>query len=282
MDGEQELAPVARQPLPLVWGEIPEDLLGRRGEDPDRAGAARRLLEAPEGRRPERTPLVPDPGEEECHLGVPRGGEVAELREPLRIGAEVGLDRLAVAARVERREEPRAVRPLPDPERERDRRGSPKLAAEPELLGREPDHPGVGGNRRQVEGEAEAVGQEEVARAPAERLLEEALAVEDLADERLGRGQDAVHRLPARPGRVPATGRHGLGDLREELRMVLPEQPVPVRPFEAQRERRKRAERLPVLADGAGQEVADRARESPPPLAVEVGDGDDVERGPGR
>ena len=128
--------------------------------------------------------------------------------------AQLGDGRLGVVGvgRREVREHRRAVDPDPA-------EGVVLGRVEPvprELLREEAVDPGAAHDLRQLAVVAEHVGVPEHARAAAELALEEALAVEELAHERLAGGQVAVRLDPRPADREPLPGGDALADPRPE------------------------------------------------------------------
>ncbi len=100
----------------------------------------------------------------------------------------------------------RAVDTLPQTDLEGDLAVAVEGTVTPhEFLGREADQTAVRGHRGQRPAEAEAVGQEDVGALHAELVAIEVLTVEDVARERLDRGDVGIGGVPRTASDVPAT-----------------------------------------------------------------------------
>ncbi len=104
-----------------------------------------------------------------------------------------------------------------------------------ELLGEEARHPGLAHELRQLAGVAEDVGLPELGAAPAQLALEEALAVQQLAGERLARGQVAVRLDPRAADRRPLPAGDALADRGEQRRVLARGSTRSAGPGEAQK-----------------------------------------------
>jgi hypothetical protein len=135
----------------------------------------------------------------------------------------------------------------------------------------------VGGDRGQSPGKSKAVGEKEVATPSAELLLEEAVAVEDVTDERLGRDHVDIGGVEHAAGHGPPTLLDVALQPLELFRVVLLDQHVTEGTLEAQHKKWIALEVGEVSLQCCRQEVADGVLNRPPPLGVEVDGGDDVE-----
>ena len=181
---------------------------------------------------------------------------------------------VAVAARIEGRQQRAAVDAVPHAPRE----GIlpvigcvVEVAAAPaELLRREADQPAVRGQRRQRIAEAEAVGQEDVGRTHAELALVELLSEQDVADERLGRGHVRVVGIPRSARDMPLAA----GDV--PLHPFVLQGIVLLHPFvlhgafEAEAVVGEPLHEVEILEERAGDVLADGGLHVPVPLRVEV------------
>ena len=96
-----------------------------------------------------------------------------------------------------------------------------RVAVPGQLLGQEAADAGAAHELRELAVVAEHVGVPEHLGAAPEFLLEEALAVEELADQRLARGQVAVGLDPRPADRQPLAARDGVLDARVEPRRTV-------------------------------------------------------------
>ena len=194
-------------------------------------------------------------------------GALAQLRDR-------ALARVRVGGR-EVRQHLAAVDPLPD---ERVVLG-PVEAVPRELLRQEPGDPALAHDLRELAVVAEDVGVPELRAAPAEPLLEVPLAVQELPQERLARGDVAVGLDPGTADGHPAARVGERHDLRPQLRTGLLDPGVLLRLrageavvrvlAEIARLRGERPDRLPV---GLGE------RPEPGGVEVRVADGDELVR----
>ena len=123
---------------------------------------------------------------------------------------------------------------------------------------------------RELRGVAEHVGQPQLGAAAAEVLLEPALAVEELAGQRLPRGQVAVGLHPHRADREPLPARDRLAHAGEERRRAL-RQPRVVLCLRVREAVLGIRVHQPQLRGRRAHELAPRLLERPQPRRVEVG-----------
>ena len=279
VQAQQQLAAVGRKPLGgEARAQLAQQLVRAHGARAQGPGVVRRLLQDGERARRGRAPLVA--GAEEAH----RQRLVQQLLVPPDLRFDLGvlggreLERLPVAARVQQCQQARAVEALPPAEREGDAEGRAHVAVPAQLGGGEAQQAAVRGQHRHVRAEAEAVGEEEIARVAAELAAEPATAEQAVANERLGRGQVDVERVPGGARHLPVAGLDVAAQLGELGGVVLLQQRVAEGAVEVDAVGGELREGGGVLAHRRGEEARDRVAHRPAPLRVEVGDGDEVQR----
>ena len=193
--------------------EAVEERLGmaeRRARQPAQVAGAAQALEHRAGRPAAAVAVAEDEQAVARAVVVVVGADAA---------AQLGDGRLGVVGVVRREvgEHLAAVDPLPG-----ERVVLGRVEAVPrELLREEPRDARLAHELRELAGVAEDVGLPELRASPAELALEEALAVQELAGERLARGQVAVGLDPRPADRRPLAARDALADVVPERRVVL-------------------------------------------------------------
>ena len=155
---------------------------------------------------------------------------------------------------------------LPNTQIKRD----PVGGAPRQLLCRKAEQVCVVGDGGQCVAEAKAVGQEDILAALAKLLIKVVVAVQDVAEQALRRGDVHIAILIGAAGYVPAAGRHILLEPFELLRIVLLHQLIPVGPFKAEYIFRILFKALKVFQQGFGYVVPDGRLQRPVPGCVQV------------
>ena len=178
----------------------------------------------------------------------------------------------AVSPAVERRHDLRTVNTAPQSDLERiflipvERPRAPT-----ELLGREPDQPAMGGNRRQRISEPETVGQENIGRFPPKFRLEELLSQQNVPEKGLCRRHVRVRGIPRTAGQVPAPLGHVFFQPLVTLRVVLLGPGIFDSTLEIEEITGVILQQPEILVQRVQQEFVDRTLYVPAPLGVEMG-----------
>ena len=128
----------------------------------------------------------------------------------------------------------------------------------------------MGEDRRHGGREAEAVGDHVLVACFAEFVPVEPVPVKDVADERLGRGNQCVGFLQRRAGGEPPSGRDVLLDAQVVGGVILLHHHVPVRAGEVERIAGVFLEEAEILPHCRRDIFPDRRLVIPPPLGVQV------------
>src|SRR5262249_27497993 len=153
----------------------------------------------------------------------------------------------------------RAVHALPEPDVERDaHRGSPG-----QLLGREPAQAAVRRDRGQRPPEPEAVREIDVGARLAELVAEEAVAIEDVPDKGLGRGDVHVPGVYPAPRHAPPALADVVLEARVSARVVFTGEHVAEGALEAEDVAGVLLEELKVVVERVGDVLADRVLDGP-------------------
>ena len=220
MDIHEQFSVVDRQFGMFVEGMvILVDLSGAGADDLQRAVAANALLQGNQCRDRRRAAAVP-------HAVVSVGRIVhstfGQSDDPLVTAHVTAAPARVVVVGIQSRHQARPVDALPKPDRKGHFRLPVKgMLAPLEFLGREPDQPGMCGDRRQRIAEPETVGQENVVRLHAELLAVEPLPQQDVAEKRLRRGNVGVGGVPRTAADVPAAAADPLLHLSVQVGIVL-------------------------------------------------------------
>ena len=202
---------------------------------------------------------------------LPRIG-AGQIQQRLILRKILAVEALRIALSVERRQNPRTVHPLPVSESERNLRITVEGTFPPlELLRRKADQSGMRRDGRQRVGEAETVGQEDVARLATELPLVELLSQQYVAEERFGRGYVGIGRIPRRAADVPAPLLDVWPDLPIRLRIILLHPVVLDRPFEIEHVVGIVFQQPQILIERIADIGVDGRFHIPVPLRIEVG-----------
>jgi len=131
-------------------------------------------------------------------------------------------------------------------------------------------------NARQRPAEAEAVRQENIRAALAERFLKIAVAIEDIAKKRFRGGNVDIPVFIRAAGHVPPPLRNIFLQFFEFLRIVFLHQLVAVAPLKAEAIIRVFLEERKIIPQGGGDVFAQRRFEIPVPGGIQVSGGNGV------
>lgn len=167
--------------------------------------------------------------------------------------------------------------PCPESDREGHFRLPVKgMLAPLELLGREPDQPGMCGDRRQRIAEPEAVGQENVVRLHAELLAVEPLSQQNVTEKRFRGGNVGVGGVPRAAADVPAAAADPLLHLSVQVGIILLHPTVLDASLEVENVVGIAFQQPEVLDHRIADVNLDRSLHVPVPLRIEMRVGDHI------
>ena len=263
---EDQFAVVQGQGGDLRVGQVAEHLVRRCGQHLDGAGAGDADLQLLHVRFADRAALIPhakvavaEPQAGLCLFPVQRRGPV------LRFGPVVD-DPADVVPRVQGRRDFRPVGTAPPAHVEGDAVDRTPV----QFLGRKSLQAAVRRHGGQRPPEPEAVRQEDVDAGPVELAPEEAVAVQELPRQRLGRHDVHVAALQGATRRGPAPVGHVALQALPQVRVVLAQQMVAMGPLEAVPEAGVPIHQVHRVPERRRDELLDRLHDRPPPLGVQV------------